>query len=168
MAGIVGSITAIGSLIPQQGVIIKRIQGVTDVVVLGVRNGVRRCGDGAVSVDFCVTTQRSSDVLIGGIELCAVNRVAAGSRGCTVSDVCDYTGSFIFSVSGAKCTTFAGVRIPEQRVVKSGIDSIQGITDIIVISISNGVRRRSDGAVCIDFGTTPQRINNITAHAVEL
>lgn len=50
---------------------------------------------------------------------------------------------------------FTGVRIPEQSVVKSGIDSIQGITDIIVISISNGVRRRSDGAVCIDFGTTP-------------
>jgi len=69
MAGIVGSSTAIGSLIPQQGVIIKRIQGVTDVVVLGVRNGVSRCGDGAVSVDFCVTTQRISDVLIGGIEL---------------------------------------------------------------------------------------------------
>ena len=69
MAGIVGSSTAIGSLIPQQGVIIKRIQGVTDVVVLGVRNGVSRCGDGAVSVDFCVTTQRISEVRIRALEL---------------------------------------------------------------------------------------------------
>lgn len=69
MAGVVGTCAVIGRCIPQQSVIVERIQGVTDVVVLGVRNGVSRCGDGAVSVDFCVTTQRISDVLIGGIEL---------------------------------------------------------------------------------------------------
>ncbi|OOP07958.1 hypothetical protein AJR27_003730 [Shigella flexneri] len=69
MAGIVGSSTAIGSLIPQQGVIIKRIQGVTDVVVLGVRNGVSRCGDGAVCIDFGTTPQRINNITAHAVEL---------------------------------------------------------------------------------------------------
>lgn len=69
MVGIVGFSIVIGSFILQQGVIIKCIQGVIDVVVFGVCNGVSWCGDGVVGVDFCVIIQCISDVFIGGIEL---------------------------------------------------------------------------------------------------
>lgn len=69
MAGVVGTCAVIGRCIPQQSVIVERIQGVTDVVVLGICNGVTRRSDSAISVDFCVTTQRISDVLVGGIQL---------------------------------------------------------------------------------------------------
>ena len=65
MAGVVGTCV----FIPQQSVIIERIQGFTNVVVIGICNGVSRCSDSTVSVDFCITTQRISDVLIGAIEL---------------------------------------------------------------------------------------------------
>lgn len=64
-------------------------------------------------------------------------------------------------MSGAKCTIFTGVCIPEQSVIKSGIDSIQGITDIIVICVCDSVSRRTDAAVSIDFGTTTQRIYDV-------
>lgn len=69
MTGVVSPFAVIGGRIPQQRVLIKRIQSFTDVVVIGICNGVSRRSDSAVSVNFCITAQRISDVLIGGIEL---------------------------------------------------------------------------------------------------
>ena len=72
MSGAKRTITIIGCGIPQQGVIqrgIDRFQRVTDVAVTAASDGISRCGDCAVSIDFCVTTQSIGNVLAGVIEL---------------------------------------------------------------------------------------------------
>ena len=69
MTGIVSTFAVIGRCIPQQRVLIKRIQSVTDIVVLGIRNGVSRRSDSTVSVNFCITAQSICDIFISGIEL---------------------------------------------------------------------------------------------------
>lgn len=69
MTGVVSPFAVIGGRIPQQRVLIKRIQSFTDIVVLGIRNGVSRRSDSTVSVNFCITAQSISDIFVSGIEL---------------------------------------------------------------------------------------------------
>lgn len=64
MAGVVGTCAVIGCCIPQQSVIVERIRGVTDVVVLGICNGVSRRSNRTISVNFCVTTGASAMYLL--------------------------------------------------------------------------------------------------------
>ena len=107
MAGVVGTCV----FIPQQRVIIERIQGFTYAVVIFISDRVSRCSHGAVSVNFCVTTQGISNVLARVIELRAIYSIAAGRGNCTVCNVSNNAiGTTVFGAEFVRC------RIPQQGI----------------------------------------------------
>ena len=107
MSGAKCTVTAIGCLIPQQGVIqrgIDRFQRVTDIVVTAARYGISRCSDTAVCIHHSVPAQSIGNVVTNAIKLRTVNGVATGGRDCTVCNISDYTGIIINAVFGAEFT----------------------------------------------------------------
>ena len=82
MAGVVGTCAVIGCCIPQQSVIVERIQGVTDVVVLGVRNGIVVSNHGGRQLDGVLSSARAlpaiADAVKGDIAILADSGIRNG------------------------------------------------------------------------------------------